>query len=155
MQCQQPVRVIDDGYLIPPLTPVSRVRLICYLYHTVTSPLLSELTCGFIAAPSSGSVDISGTLPFSLGSQVTYRCDEGLFPPDVRTSTCTDVEGSGEWVENPGSLVCRERPGAVKRKRQRFPFPSTVFILCVYSDGAITDIMIIITKSSLGRVQLL
>ncbi len=47
----------------------------------------------------------------SLGSQVIYRCDEDLFPPDVRTSTCTDVEGRGEWVENPGSLVCRERPG--------------------------------------------
>ena len=57
-------------------------------------------------------MDISGgTPPFSLGSEVIYRCDEGLFPPDVRTSICTDVEGSGEWVENPGSLVCRERPG--------------------------------------------
>ncbi len=52
---------------------------------------------------------MEGTLPLSLGSTVTYRCDEGLFPPDVRTSTCTDVEGRGEWVENPGSLVCRER----------------------------------------------
>ncbi|XP_064403636.1 uncharacterized protein LOC135349082 [Halichondria panicea] len=58
-----------------------------------------------------GSVDISsGTPPFSLGSQVVYRCDDGLFPPDVRTSTCTDVGGRGEWVENPGSLMCRERP---------------------------------------------
>ena len=57
-------------------------------------------------------MDINGgTPPFSLGSQVIYRCDEGLFPPDVRTSTCTDVGDRGEWVENPGSLVCRERPG--------------------------------------------
>ncbi len=39
-----------------------------------------------------------------------YRCDEGLLPLDVRTSTCTDVGGRGEWVENPGSLVCRESP---------------------------------------------
>ena len=52
-----------------------------------------------------------GTPPFSLGSEVTYRCDEALFPLDVRTSTCTDVGGRGEWVENPGSLVCRESPG--------------------------------------------
>ncbi len=59
-----------------------------------------------------GSVDISGgTPPFSLGSIVIYHCDEGLFPLDVRTSTCTDMGGRGEWVENPGSLVCRERPG--------------------------------------------
>ena len=57
-------------------------------------------------------MDVSGGIPpFSLSSQVTYHCDDGLFPPDVRTSTCTDVEGRGEWVENPGSLVCRERPG--------------------------------------------
>ncbi|XP_064383517.1 mucin-2-like [Halichondria panicea] len=48
--------------------------------------------------------------PFSLGSEVTFHCDEGLFPPNVRTSTCTDVGGRGEWVENPESLVCREKP---------------------------------------------
>ncbi len=70
------------------------------------------VTCGSPAVPPRGSVDISGgTPPFSLGSQVTYCCDERLFPPDVRTSTCTDVGCRGEWVENPGSLVCRERPG--------------------------------------------
>ncbi len=57
-----------------------------------------------------------GTLPFSLDSQVIYHCDEGLFPPDVRTSTCIGVWGSGEWVENPGSLVCRERPGKTSSK---------------------------------------
>ncbi|XP_064404071.1 complement factor H-related protein 3-like [Halichondria panicea] len=75
---------------------------------SVTDP---PVTCGFPAAPSRGSLDISERLPpFLLGSQVIYRCDEGLFPPDVRTSTCTDVGGRGEWVENPGSLVCRERP---------------------------------------------
>ncbi len=57
-------------------------------------------------------MDISGVPPpFSLGSEVIYRCDERLFPLDVRTSICTDVGGRGEWVENPGSLVCRERPG--------------------------------------------
>ncbi|XP_064382285.1 E-selectin-like [Halichondria panicea] len=65
---------------------------------------LSDLTCGSPAAPSNGSVDVSGrTPPFSLGSEVTYHCDDGLFPLDVRTEW-------GEWVENPGSLVCRERP---------------------------------------------
>ncbi|XP_064402239.1 uncharacterized protein LOC135347988 [Halichondria panicea] len=69
------------------------------------------VTCGSPATPSRGNVDVNGgTPPFLIGSQVIYRCDEGLFPPDVRTSTCTDVGGRGEWVENPGSLVCRERP---------------------------------------------
>ncbi len=74
--------------------------------------LYPQVTCGSPATPSRGNVDVNGgTPPFLIGSQVIYRCDEGLFPPDVRTSTCTDVGGRGEWVENPGSLVCRERPG--------------------------------------------
>ncbi|XP_064401411.1 uncharacterized protein LOC135347368 [Halichondria panicea] len=43
---------------------------------------ISGLTCGSLVAPFRGSVDVSGgTPPFSLGSQVIYRCDEGLFPP--------------------------------------------------------------------------
>ena len=79
---------------------------------TVTSPLFSVVICDSPAAPSRGSVDVSGGTPtFSLGSEVTYRCGDGLFPLDVRTSTCTVVGGRGEWVENPGSLVCRDRPG--------------------------------------------
>ncbi|XP_064402927.1 uncharacterized protein LOC135348582 isoform X2 [Halichondria panicea] len=74
----------------------------------VTDP---QVSCGSPAIPSRGSLDINGgTPPFSLGSEITYRCDDGLFPPDVRTSTCTDVEGRGEWVENPRSLVCRVSP---------------------------------------------
>ncbi len=107
---QQPVRVMDDGHLTPPHTSVSQVGI--FTVMTVYYSLFSDLTCGSPAAPSNGSVDVSGgTPPFSLGSEVTYRCDDGLFPLDVRTSTCTDVGGRGEWVENPGSLVCRERPG--------------------------------------------
>ncbi len=71
-------------------------------------------------------MDISGgTPPFSLGSEVIYRCDDGLFPFDVRTSTCTDVGGSGEWVENPGSLVCRETPSIV--------YINFLFIFAVYN----------------------
>ena len=57
-------------------------------------------------------MDVSGqSLPFSLGSEVKYGCNVGLFPSGERTSTCTDVEGRGEWVIDPGSLVCREMPG--------------------------------------------
>ena len=76
--------------------------------------LFPPVTCGSPDALHNGIVDFNGgTPPFSLGSQVIYHCNETLFPPDVRTSTCTDVEGSGKWVENPGSLVCRERPGKI------------------------------------------
>ncbi len=44
----------------------------------------------------------------------------------MRTSTCTDVEGRGEWVENPGSLVCRKRPGNTVQLYKRM---STISIL--------------------------
>ena len=88
-----------------------RISVITITVITIPSSH-AEATCGPPSAPSNGSVDIGrGTPLFTLGSEVTYRCGEGLFPPDVRTSICTDVEGSGEWVENPGSLVCREKPG--------------------------------------------
>ena len=48
-----------------------------------------------------------GQSPHPLGSEVTYRCDDGLFPTSVMTSTCTDVGGRGEWVPDPAQLVCR------------------------------------------------
>ncbi len=104
------------------ITSVLIVLSIILLWLTSLDP---QVACGSPAAPSRGSVDIiSGTPPFSLGLQVIYRCDEGLFPPDVRTSTCTDVEGRGEWVKNPGSLVCRERPGEMLvGKMFRLPKP--------------------------------
>ena len=110
-QYQQPVRVMDNGHQTLLLTSVYRVR--CILTVTiVVSSLLTALTCGPPTAPPRGSVDVSGqSAPFSLGSKVKYCCNEGLFPSDERTSTCTDVEGRGEWVMDPGSLVCREIPG--------------------------------------------
>ncbi len=60
-------------------------------------------------------MDVIGqSAPFSLGSEVKYRCGEGLFPFGEGSSTCTDVEGRGEWVIDPGSLVCREMPGEIR-----------------------------------------
>ncbi len=107
---------MDNGHLIPPGTNVPQViQKWSITINTVN--YLSELTCGFPVEPSKGSVDVNGeTASFSLGSEITYGCDEGLFPLDVRTSTCTGVGGRGEWVENPGSLVCREKPGEMYRE---------------------------------------
>ena len=75
-------------------------------------------------------MDVSGqSLPFSLGSEVKYRCNKGLFPSDERTSTCIDVEGRGEWVMNPGSLVCKEIPGE--------SFFHLILILCLLFFSAV------------------
>ncbi len=108
----------DPGTLDCSSSPTGTSVYIIFYYtcdvRACTLTLEPPVTCGSPAAPSRGSVDVNGgTLPFSLGSQVTYHCNEGLFPPDVRTSTCTDVEGRGEWVENPGSLFCSGRPGKI------------------------------------------
>ena len=59
-------------------------------------------------------MDVGGrSSPYSLGSKVTYRCDDGLFPMGVMTSVCKTVMGRVEWVEDPGAVVCRETPGKV------------------------------------------
>ncbi len=106
---QQPVRVMDDGHLTPPLTPVSRVRLNHYKLLLVHP--LSVVTCGSPVTPSRGSVDISGgTPPFPLGSEVTYRCEEGLFPAGDMASTCRSVGGVGTWRPDT-SIICRNMTG--------------------------------------------
>ena len=52
-------------------------------------------------------MSVEGQAPHPLGSEVTYHCDDGLFPTSVMTSTCTDVGGRGEWVPDPAQLMCR------------------------------------------------
>ncbi|XP_064402488.1 uncharacterized protein LOC135348198 isoform X2 [Halichondria panicea] len=67
----------------------------------------SEVTCGS-PAPFRGSVDISGGAPpFPLSSEVTYRCNKGLFPAGVMTSTCESVGGVGTWRPDT-NITCRD-----------------------------------------------
>ncbi len=100
---------MDDGHLTPPLTPVSQVR--SNHYRLLLVQPLSEVTCGSPVTPSRGSVDvIGGAPPFPLGSEVTYRCDEELFPAGVMASTCQSVGGVGTWRPNT-SIICRNMPG--------------------------------------------
>ncbi len=56
-------------------------------------------------------MDISGGAPpFPLESEVTYRCDEGLFPAGDMPSTCRSVGGVGTWRPDT-SIICRDMPG--------------------------------------------
>ncbi len=72
---------------------------------------LSVVTCGSPVTPSRGSVDISGGAPpFPLESEVTYRCEEGLFPAGDMASTCRSVGGVGTWRPDT-SIICRNMPG--------------------------------------------
>ncbi len=56
-------------------------------------------------------MDISGGVsPFPSSSEVTYRCDEGLFPAGDMTSTCESVGGVGTWRPDT-NITCRDVPG--------------------------------------------
>ena len=81
------------------------------VYTSVQVNHLSTVSCRTPGSPYMGSVDNEGLSSFSLGSNVTYQCDSGLFPNDIQVSTCHEVMGRGLWVQNPADLVCREKPG--------------------------------------------
>ena len=72
-----------------------------------------RVTCGTPQPPSNGSVKF-GNQPlqyYAEGTTVTFQCDDGLFPNDVRSTTCTDMSGLGEWVPDPADLDCEITPG--------------------------------------------
>ncbi len=53
-----------------------------------------------------GSVSTSGQF-YTEGSQITYQCNDGLFPVGVLTANCTN----GVWEPGPSAVVCKTTPG--------------------------------------------
>ena len=43
------------------------------------------------------------------GSHITYHCQTGLVPNDMKTSICI---GDGTWIPNPSDLVCTSTEGS-------------------------------------------
>ena len=37
------------------------------------------------------------------GSSITFTCEDGLFPNDIITATCT---GEGHWTTDPATYMC-------------------------------------------------
>ena len=72
-----------------------------------------SVLCSVPQSPVNGNVNGHPTLHpllyLDVGSEVTYHCDDGLFPTGVMTSTCTDVGGRGEWVPDPAQLMCTSK----------------------------------------------
>ena len=56
-----------------------------------TAPLLS---------PRNGTIS-DHSIP---GTQVTFQCDDELFPEGIMTATCL---ATGKWDKNPEEIVCR------------------------------------------------
>ena len=70
------------------------------------------IICGSPQPPSHGSVNLGNqSPPYVQETTVTFQCDDGLFPNDTMTATCTDMSGTGEWNPNPANLICRVVPG--------------------------------------------
>ena len=81
-------------------------KLSCMLFLPgLVNLFYSSDLCDPPMSPVNGSVSGQSSL-CPPGSEVTYHCNSGLFPTGVMTSTCTDVGGRGEWVPDPGQLVC-------------------------------------------------
>ena len=59
-----------------------------------------------------GSVS-TGSQSYIEGSQVSYQCNDGLFPMGVLTTTCTREGQDGVWEPNPSAVLCRTVPGTV------------------------------------------
>ncbi len=53
--------------------------------------------------PRNGAIS-DHSVPGIPGTQVTFQCDDGLFPEGIMTATCL---ATGEWDKNPGEIVCR------------------------------------------------
>ncbi len=58
-----------------------------------------------------GSVNTSGQ-SYTEQSQVTYQCNEGLFPMGVLTATCARDGQNGIWKPDPSTVLCRTSPGS-------------------------------------------
>ena len=98
------------------IAKISACKQFCPQGKLTDSVILSHqippVNCETPEQPVNGSVSIEGQAPHPLGSEVTYHCDDGLFPTGVMTSTCTDVgELRGQWVPDPAQLICSAIPG--------------------------------------------
>ncbi len=69
----------------------------------ITLALLMRCTAQ-LDPPQNGTITSDHFLPAIPGAQVSFQCDNGLFPEGILTSTCLTT---GEWDRNPGEIVCR------------------------------------------------
>ncbi len=98
--------VIEGGILTQERSCVQQCDI--FFDCSFTEP---PVTCPVHGAPSVGSVNTSGQ-SYTEGSQeVTYQCNDGLFPIGVLIATCARDEQNVVWEPNPSTVVCRTVPG--------------------------------------------
>ncbi|XP_064395903.1 uncharacterized protein LOC135342941 [Halichondria panicea] len=55
-----------------------------------------------LGPPQNGTIS-DHSVPAVPATQVTFQCDNGLFPEGIMTATCL---ATGEWDKNPGEIIC-------------------------------------------------
>ncbi len=65
-----------------------------------TAPSMSTAP---LPPPRNGSIS-DHAVPAIPGTQVTFQCDDGLFPEGIMTATCLFT---GKWDKHSGKIVCR------------------------------------------------
>ncbi len=71
--------------------------------------------CPVPGAPSNGSVNASNNQTYIEGSEVTYQCNNELFPMGLFITTCTRDGQNGVWKpEDPNTIECRTAPGDIE-----------------------------------------
>ena len=111
------------------------------------SPTAPPVMCPVPGAPSNGSVNASGQ-SYTEGSEVTYQCNDGLFPVGLFIITCTRDrdEQNGTWKpEAPSTVECRTVPGKIKVTYE-FVYPYILYTVnCTVpeepSDGTIVYVV--------------
>ncbi len=77
--------------------------------------------CLVPGAPSNGSVNTSNNQMFLEGSEVTYQCDDGLFPMGILIASCIRDGQNGVWKpEDPSTVECRTVSGKKKLRINLF-----------------------------------
>ncbi|XP_064402641.1 membrane cofactor protein-like isoform X1 [Halichondria panicea] len=71
---------------------------------TTPTPTTPPVSCTApLSSPRNGTIS-NHSVPAIPGTQVTFQCDDALFPEGTMTATCL---ATGEWDKNPGEIVCR------------------------------------------------
>ncbi|XP_064401761.1 complement receptor type 1-like [Halichondria panicea] len=74
---------------------------------SLTTPTLTtppSMNCAASLSPPQNGTISDHSVPAIPGTQVTFQCDDGLFPEGTMTATCL---ATGEWDSNPEEIVCR------------------------------------------------
>ncbi len=62
------------------------------------------MRCTVQLGPPQNDIISVHSVPAVPATQVTFQCDNGLFPEGILTATCL---ATGEWDKNPGEIICR------------------------------------------------